>query len=92
MLLGDSQVSALKLLRHRATSGEPRRLKARPCAKPFVNFTDGALEYETGQGPTATMSRILSTPEEETHCSGSKVPEEILSSGRLTEENMSLVC
>ena len=30
--LGASQVSALKLLRHRVTSGEPRRLTARPSA------------------------------------------------------------
>ena len=78
VMLGDSQVSALKLLRHRVTSGEPKKLTARPNAKPFLIFTDGALEYETDCGPTATIGGILITPEGKTHCFGSKVPEEMM--------------
>ena len=78
VMLGGSQVSALKLLRRRVASGEPRSLTARPSAKPFIIFTDGALEYDTGQGPIATIGGILLTPEGETRCFGSKVPEEML--------------
>eukprot|EP00435_Cladocopium_sp_Y103_P038982 s2786_g10.t1 len=50
--LEPSHVSALKLLRKRIASGKPRRLEARPQTKPWILFTDGALEY-TDDGKTS---------------------------------------
>lgn len=76
--LGESQVSALKLLRKRVTSGEPRKLVARPSEKPWVIFTDGALEYELNGTATATVGGIMLTPKGETFCFGSRVPGELL--------------
>jgi hypothetical protein len=76
--LNGSQVSALKLLRHRVTSGEPRKLNARPNEKPWIVFTDGALEYDSTGHAQATIGGILMSPNGETYCFGSKVPDKML--------------
>ena len=78
MKLNGSQVSALKLLRHRVTSGEPRKLTARPNEKPCVIFTDGALEYDAAERALATIGGILMSPNGETFYFGCKVPEKML--------------
>ena len=59
--LEDDQLDALKLLRTRLTSGKPRSLVAQPPSKPWLLFTDGALEYNN-DSPVATIGAILLSP------------------------------
>ena len=60
--LNDSQVNALSILKSRITSGKPKRLVARPAEKPWLLFTDGALEYDEDSQSLATVGAVLISP------------------------------
>ena len=51
---------------------------ARPSEKPWIIFTDGALEYELDGTAIATVGGILLSPKGETFCFGSRVPCDLL--------------
>jgi hypothetical protein len=75
--LEDDQLDALKLLRTRLTSGKPRSLVAQPPSKPWLLFTDGALEYNN-DSPVATIGAILLSPAGQTWYFGCRVPDEVM--------------
>eukprot|EP00435_Cladocopium_sp_Y103_P031944 s3086_g8.t1 len=78
--LSDSAVSALKILKERITSGKPKRLTARPASKPWLLFTDGALEYEECGNAIASIGAVLISPSGNTWYFGCEVPKDTLSS------------
>ena len=81
--LDDSQLSALRLLKQRMTSGKPRKLAAKQQAKPWILFTDGALEYNSCNEPEACVGALLLSPRGEIWYFGCKVPSETFDSWRV---------
>ena len=76
--LNDSQINALSILKARITSGKPKRLIARPSEKPWLLFTDGALEYDEDSQSLATVGAVLISPAGVAHCFGVEVPHEVV--------------
>jgi hypothetical protein len=75
--LEDDQIDALKLLRMGLTSGKPGRLVAQPSSKPWLLFTDGALEYSHDR-QEATTGAVLLAPSGQTWYFGCRVPVEVM--------------
>eukprot|EP00435_Cladocopium_sp_Y103_P002409 s2396_g1.t1 len=78
--LSDSAVSAIKILKERITSGKPKRLTARPASRPWLLFTDGALEYEECGNAIASIGAVLISPSGNTWYFGCEVPKDTLTS------------
>ena len=78
-------------LENRVTSGEPRKLTARPDAKPWVNFTGGALEHDAAERAVATLGGILISPDGKTYCLGPRYLKGCRTTGRQRVESESLV-
>ena len=49
-------------------------MTTRPSQKPWLLFTDGALEYDADQHSSATIGAVLISPGGEAHCFGCAVP------------------
>ena len=62
----------------RLTSGKPRRFVANPASKPWLLFTDGALEYDDNERPIATIGAVLLAPSGEAWYLGCKVPDDVM--------------
>ena len=75
--LSDSHLEALKVLRQRMCSGKPRVFVADSVSKPFLIFTDGALEYEGGR-PVGTIGAVMMSPDGKKQVFGCKVPEALI--------------
>lgn len=71
------QVRAFEILKERLCRGKPRLFVADDVEKPFLIFTDGALEYVDGKA-SATMGAVFIPPSGRTEVFGCKVPDEIL--------------
>ena len=69
-----------ELLDHRLTSGIPRVLTSNADQKPFVFFTDGALEYEGSENETAvaTIGVEAIDPSGRSCAAGCKVPQDVV--------------
>lgn len=76
--LSDSEVDAIQLLRERLTGGKPRTLEARPVTKPWLLFTDGALEYEMDDKPSGTIGGVLVSPEGNVEVFGAQIRDDLL--------------
>ena len=74
--LNETAVSALRLLKRRLTSGKPKTLQAKAVAKPWLLFTDGALEYDENGKSVATIGAVLLPPKGVAKYFGCKVPRE----------------
>ena len=55
--LGDTQIKAFEILQERLCGGKPKAFIADDMEKPVLLFTDGALEYDTGE-PHATIGAV----------------------------------
>lgn len=75
--ISDSEKLALEMLDERLTSGIPRILNANAMQKPFVIFTDGALEYGGAEckDAMATIGIVAINPKGNVYAMGSKVPQ-----------------
>lgn len=62
-LLDDRSVDASRLLFEKLKDGKPRTIRISPKAKPFLLFTDGALEYEASGKPIAGIGAVLMCPD-----------------------------
>ena len=73
--LDDPGVAALRVLRDRLLHGRPRTIKASAPTRPFLVFTDGALE-----GSQASIGGVLVKPQQDGSASifGGPVPPEAL--------------
>ncbi|OLP90135.1 hypothetical protein AK812_SmicGene28330 [Symbiodinium microadriaticum] len=73
--LDDPGVAALRVLRDRLLHGRPRTIKASAPTRPFLVFTDGALE-----GSQASIGGVLVKPQQDgsASVSGGPVPPEAL--------------
>ena len=69
---------ALTVLLNRFSSGRPRELKASEACKPYVLFTDGALEYDEFDNPKATIGGVLVGTTGSVACFGCNVPEHLV--------------
>ena len=69
---------AIKMLRDKLASGKPRTLMALPKVKPFVLFTDGALEYDVDGLAVASIGAVLMSPTGEVLVFGARVPPTVL--------------
>ena len=78
--ISESEKLALQMLDDRLTSGIPRILNANATQKPFVIFTDGALEYEGDEQETAiaTIRIVAIDPAGKVCAAGSKVPQAVV--------------
>ena len=72
--LEGTAISALKLLRMRLTSGKPKTLQSKVMSKPWILFTDGALEYHAQGEACATIGAVLISPGGKTNYFGCRVP------------------
>ena len=78
--ISESEKLALQMLDDRLTSGIPRILNANAEQKPFVIFTDGALEYEGDEQETAiaTIGIVAIDPAGKVCAAGSKIPQVVV--------------
>ena len=78
--ISGSEKLALELLDQRLTSGIPRVLTSNADQKPFVLFTDGALEYEGVENETAvaTIGVVAIDPSGRSCAAGCKVPQDVM--------------
>ena len=75
--LGDTQIKAFEILRERLCGGKPKSFIADDMKKPVLLFTDGALEYDTGE-PHATIGAVCLFPDGSSEVFGSEVPSAVL--------------
>ena len=76
--LDDRSVDASRLLFEKLKDGKPRTIQISPKAKPFLLFTDGALEYDANGKPIAGIGAVLMCPDGSNLVFGTKVPDRIL--------------
>ena len=78
--ISESEKLALQMLDDRLTSGIPRILNANAIQRPFVIFTDGALEYEDDEQKSAiaTIGIVAIDPAGRACAAGSKVPQAVV--------------
>ena len=80
--LEDTELDAVKLLRDTVASGRPRTLTVRPLSKPWILFTDGALEYEDNLQGSGTIGAVLISPNGHVVVFGGRVPESLMNRWR----------
>ena len=75
--LGGTQIKAFEILQERLCGGKPKSFIADDMEKPVLLFTDGALEYDTGE-PHATIGAVCLFPDGSSEVFGSEVPSAVL--------------
>ncbi|CAL1169263.1 unnamed protein product [Cladocopium goreaui] len=77
-LLDQRSIDAAHMLFEKMKNGKPRTIRITPRSKPFLLFTDGALEYESSGKPTAGIGAVLLCPDGRQLVFGTKVEDETL--------------
>ena len=77
-LLDQRSIAAVHVLFEKMKNGKPRTIRITPRSKPFLLFTDGALEYESSGKPTAGIGAVLLCPDGRQFVFGTKVEDETL--------------
>jgi hypothetical protein len=77
-LLDQRSIDAAHMLFEKMKNGKPRTIRITPRSKPFLLFTDGALEYESSGKPTAGIGAVLLCPDGRQFVFGTKVEDETL--------------
>ena len=78
--LEPTPVNALEILKRRLTSGKPRTLTSRPIGKPWILFTDGALEYSDDGEAEGSIGAVLASPSGKVYYFGCRLPQALLKS------------
>ena len=73
--LDSTAINALVLLKARLTAGKPKTLTVKPVTKPWLLFTDGALEYNGKGEGEATIGAVRIPPDGGVQYFGCGVPQ-----------------
>ena len=76
--LDDRSIDASRLLFEKLREGKPRTTRISPKEKPFLLFTDGALEYDADGKPIAGIGAVLMCPNGSNLVFGTTVTNNIL--------------
>ena len=77
-ILDNRSLDASLLLFEKLRNGKPRTIGISPKTKPFLLFTDGALEYDEWSKPIAGIGAVLMCPNNANFVFGTKVTSDIL--------------